>query len=89
LGYLPVRATPVKLSKRVWTLTASIGLPLPPDAQTHAFERASFDAIVSRFGVMFFDDSMHAFTNLRSERLLLRLRQNSHCFQRGNDFIDF
>jgi len=35
------------------------------DAQTHAFERASFDAIVSRFGVMFFDDPVQAFANLR------------------------
>jgi SAM-dependent methyltransferase len=35
------------------------------DAQTHAFEPASFDMIVSRFGVMFFDDSVRAFTNLR------------------------
>jgi SAM-dependent methyltransferase len=35
------------------------------DAQTHAFEPASFDAIVSRFGVMFFDDAVQAFTNLR------------------------
>ena len=26
------------------------------DAQTHAFEPASFDTIISRFGVMFFDD---------------------------------
>jgi len=35
------------------------------DAQTHAFERASFDTIVSRFGVMFFDDPVEAFANLR------------------------
>lgn len=35
------------------------------DAETHAFEPASFDMIVSRFGVMFFDDSGRAFTNLR------------------------
>jgi ubiquinone/menaquinone biosynthesis C-methylase UbiE len=34
------------------------------DAQTHAFETASFDMIVSRFGVMFFDDSVRAFANL-------------------------
>jgi len=26
------------------------------DAQTHAFEPSSFDRIISRFGVMFFDD---------------------------------
>ncbi|HEY2981668.1 MAG TPA: class I SAM-dependent methyltransferase [Anaerolineales bacterium] len=35
------------------------------DAQTHAFEPASFDTIISRFGVMFFDDSVQAFANLR------------------------
>jgi ubiquinone/menaquinone biosynthesis C-methylase UbiE len=35
------------------------------DAQTHAFEPASFDTIVSRFGVMFFDDPVRAFANLR------------------------
>jgi SAM-dependent methyltransferase len=36
------------------------------DAQSHAFERASFGMIISRFGVMFFDDSVRAFANLRS-----------------------
>ena len=35
------------------------------DAQTHAFEPASFDMIMSRFGVMFFADPVRAFTNLR------------------------
>jgi SAM-dependent methyltransferase len=35
------------------------------DAQTYAFAPASFDLIVSRFGVMFFDDSVRAFANLR------------------------
>ncbi len=35
------------------------------DAQTHAFEPASIDMIVSRFGVMFFDDAVRAFANLR------------------------
>jgi hypothetical protein len=35
------------------------------DAQTHAFEPASVDMIVSRFGVMFFDDPVAAFANLR------------------------
>jgi SAM-dependent methyltransferase len=35
------------------------------NAQTHPFEPASFDAIVSRFGVMFFSDPVGAFTNLR------------------------
>jgi SAM-dependent methyltransferase len=35
------------------------------DAQTFPFEPSSFDAIVSRFGVMFFDDPVQAFANLR------------------------
>jgi len=35
------------------------------DAQTHAFDDASFDLLISRFGVMFFDDPVAAFTRLR------------------------
>lgn len=35
------------------------------DAQRHAFEPESFDLIISRFGVMFFDDFVAAFRNLR------------------------
>jgi SAM-dependent methyltransferase len=35
------------------------------DAQTHAFEPQRFDAVISRFGVMFFDDPVGAFTNIR------------------------
>ena len=35
------------------------------DAQTHPFEPACFDMIISRFGVMFFDDLARAFANLR------------------------
>ena len=34
------------------------------DAQTHAFEAGAFDAVTSRFGVMFFDDPVAAFANL-------------------------
>lgn len=34
------------------------------DAQIHPFERASFDAVISRFGVMFFDEPQAAFANL-------------------------
>lgn len=36
------------------------------DAQEHAFEPGVFDAVVSRFGVMFFSDPVRAFANLRS-----------------------
>ena len=34
------------------------------DAQRHPFEPASFDMVVSRFGVMFFDSPVQAFSNL-------------------------
>ncbi|MGH8833576.1 MAG: class I SAM-dependent methyltransferase [Actinomycetes bacterium] len=37
---------------------------LHADAQVHRFENESFDVIISRFGVMFFDDPQAAFTNL-------------------------
>ena len=36
------------------------------DAQTHPFPPASFDLVVSRFGVMFFADPVSAFANLRA-----------------------
>ena len=35
------------------------------NAQTHEFEPGSFDLVMSRFGVMFFDDPVRAFANLR------------------------
>lgn len=45
------------------------GLPLDfvlADATVHPFDPASFDLLVSRFGVMFFADPAVSFTNLRS-----------------------
>ena len=38
---------------------------LVADAQLHDFPADSFDAVISRFGVMFFDDPVAAFANLR------------------------
>jgi len=35
------------------------------DAQTHPFEPNTFDAVISRFGVMFFEDPVAAFANIR------------------------
>ena len=35
------------------------------DASTHAFEPATFDLAFSRFGVMFFDEPVAAFANVR------------------------
>jgi SAM-dependent methyltransferase len=34
------------------------------NAQTYPFERGAFDTVISRFGVMFFDDPVTAFANL-------------------------
>ncbi|MFC9679862.1 class I SAM-dependent methyltransferase [Streptomyces sp. NPDC056948] len=45
------------------------GLPasfVRADAQEQVFEPAAFDTVISRFGVMFFDDPVRAFANLRS-----------------------
>lgn len=36
------------------------------DAQTHDLAGADFDMVISRFGVMFFEDPVKAFANLRS-----------------------
>ncbi len=38
---------------------------LHANAQTYSFEAASFDLLISRFGVMFFNDFVQAFSNLR------------------------
>jgi SAM-dependent methyltransferase len=48
---------------------AAEGLPATfevGDAQTHPLGPGSFDVAVSRFGVMFFDDPVAAFTNIAS-----------------------
>lgn len=38
---------------------------LVADAQTHAFAEGTFDVLISQFGLMFFDDPVAAFSNLR------------------------
>jgi SAM-dependent methyltransferase len=51
-----------------WARAEREGTPahfIRADAQTYAFERAGFDTIVSRLGVMFFNDFVRAFANLR------------------------
>ena len=35
------------------------------DAQTYAFDDGAFDVVISQFGLMFFDDPVSAFANLR------------------------
>ncbi|MFP2896521.1 class I SAM-dependent methyltransferase [Corallococcus sp. 4LFB] len=66
------RCTGIDISEPMLTAARSRaereGLPagfIRADAQRHAFEPASFDMILSRFGVMFFEDSVQAFANLR------------------------
>ena len=39
---------------------------LEADAQTHSFEPERYDVVFSRFGVMFFEDPVAAFANIRS-----------------------
>jgi len=39
---------------------------LEADAQTHTFEPERYDVVFSRFGVMFFEDPVAAFANIRS-----------------------
>jgi SAM-dependent methyltransferase len=39
---------------------------LQADAQVHQFEHDHFDAVISRFGVMFFDDPVAAFSSVRA-----------------------
>jgi SAM-dependent methyltransferase len=39
---------------------------LEADAQTHAFQASDYDVVFSRFGVMFFEDPVAAFINIRS-----------------------
>jgi SAM-dependent methyltransferase len=50
------------------------------DAQVHPFESASFDAAISRFGVMFFSDPVAAFANVR-RALRLEGRIAFACWQ--------
>jgi hypothetical protein len=38
---------------------ANVGF-VPGDARAHRFERASYDLVISRFGVMFFEDPVGA-----------------------------
>ncbi|HEY0685438.1 MAG TPA: class I SAM-dependent methyltransferase [Steroidobacter sp.] len=59
-GPLLTAATASAAAKQISTATF-----IQADAQTYAFEPSSFDAVISRFGVMFFDDSEAAFANIR------------------------
>ena len=39
---------------------------LQADAQSYAFDREVFDVAISRFGVMFFENPVKAFQNIKS-----------------------
>jgi SAM-dependent methyltransferase len=69
LAGLDLRAVGVDVSEAMVAAAAARAPELTflcADAQRHAFEPGSFDLVASRFGVMFFDDPVAAFTNLRS-----------------------
>ncbi|MEO9573686.1 MAG: class I SAM-dependent methyltransferase [Tateyamaria sp.] len=60
---LDIADTMLDLAKTRLTGHANTSLMLS-DAQTEPFEPGSFDALISRFGVMFFEDSSAAFANM-------------------------
>lgn len=51
------------------------------DAQVHRFDDRAFDAVISRFGIMFFDDPVAAFTNIH-DAARRRARLAFVCWQR-------
>jgi SAM-dependent methyltransferase len=60
-----VSAPMIEVARRRAEQAHSTATFMCADAQTYAFEPASFERIVSRFGVMFFYDPVQAFANLR------------------------
>jgi SAM-dependent methyltransferase len=62
---IDISAPMIALARERAQREASSATFVAADAQVHAFEPAGFDHIVSRFGVMFFDDPVAAFANLR------------------------
>lgn len=55
----------IALAKQRAEVESSQARFIVADAQTCAFDAATFDMVVSRFGIMFFDDAVRAFANLR------------------------
>jgi SAM-dependent methyltransferase len=60
-----ISAPLVELARRRAALAGVNAQFLIADAQTHEFTPADYDLAVSRFGVMFFDDPVAAFANVR------------------------
>jgi len=93
------RVTAADVSAPLLAVTARRAASRPPggasialveaDAQTHAFADAAFTHLISRFGIMFFDDSIAAFANLR-RALRLEGRLTALCWrpQAENAWID-
>lgn len=59
-----VSAPLITLARERAEASGALAAFIQDDAQTHAFDRARFDLVVSRFGVMFFQDPVRAFSNL-------------------------
>ncbi|WP_291840712.1 class I SAM-dependent methyltransferase [Brevundimonas sp.] len=59
-----ISAPLLEAARRRAVATANVDF-IEADAQTHDFGEATFDAVTSRFGVMFFTDPDAAFANLR------------------------
>jgi len=62
---IDISAPLVELARRRAARAGVTASFLIADAQTHEFDPVRYDLAVSRFGVMFFDDPVAAFTNLR------------------------
>ncbi|KIN61018.1 Methyltransferase, UbiE/COQ5 family [Sulfitobacter noctilucae] len=58
-----ISTTLLDVARRRSDGTDTVGFELA-DAQTHRFEAGRFDCVMSRFGVMFFDDFNAAFNNI-------------------------
>nr|USU32475.1 methyltransferase domain-containing protein [Methylobacterium sp. OTU13CASTA1] len=93
------RVTAADVSAPLLAVTARRAASRPPggapivlveaDAQTHAFADAAFTHLISRFGIMFFDDSIAAFANLhRALRPEGRLTMLCWRAQAENAWID-
>src|SRR5687768_7532632 len=60
---IDISAPMIELARRRARQSGSRAEFIVADAETHAFESEEFDAVTSRFGVMFFDDPAKAFEN--------------------------
>ncbi len=73
-----------RASERIREAAVAAVETLEADAQQYAFQPQAFDAVFSRFGVMFFSDSLAAFRNFR-QALRPGGRLAFVCWQRYED----